>query len=1017
MTLHTLLFTDVVDSTLLVERLGDARAAQVWAEHDRRARELMVRHHGREIDRTDGFFLLFDVAADAARYALAYHDALRDLELGARVGIHVGDVTLRKNTADDIARGAKRIEVEGLAKPFAARAMALARGGQTLLSAAARGALGTELDIASGLESHGHYRLKGIETPVEIFEVGLRASCAFTPPSDADKAYRVVRAGDLWRPLRDVRHNLAPERDAFIGRTTELRALAQRLDAGARLLNVLGPGGTGKTRFVRRYGLAWLGDWPGGIYFCDLSEARSLDGVYFAAALALGVPLGKGDPGVQLGHAIAGRGRCLVILDNFEQVLAHAPPTLGRWLDRAADAAFVVTSRERLHLPGEEVVPLEPFPLGVEALELFAVRARAQRPDFVLGAANRAAVVEVVRLLDGLPLAIELAAARVRVLSPAQLVERMRDRFALLAGARGPAARQATLRAAIDWSWDLLTAWEQAALAQCSVFEGGFTLEAAEAVLDLSTWPDAPSAMDAVQALVDKSLLRTWSAGEPGRFDLDEPYFGMYLSIHEYAAQKCQASGPQEERQAQRRHGEYFAGFGSEAALEALRQSGGSKRRRSLALELDNLVSACRRAVGQGLGDTAVAAYRATWAVLETQGPFTLAAALGEQVLALDVLAAGPRAAARIVRASTLWRAGRMDEAAALYAQALDHAREQADRRAEGLGHGNLGVLRREQGRIDDARAHLEAALAIHREVGNARAEGTVLGNLGSLHYEQGRIEQAVAHHEAALVIHRAVGNRPDEGSVLGNLGNVRREQGRTDEALALYDQALAVHREVGSRRSEGNVLGNLAGLEFELGRVEAALAHYQAALAVIREVGNRRDEGFVLGNLGVLLRDQGRAGEARQHCEQALAIHREVGNRRFEGIVLGDIGTLHRDQGRHEAARDFYELSLAIDREVGDRSHEGGTLGCLAELLLREGQVAQAGALLAQGEALLRAVGYQLELGKLLCTRGRADAAGGDKHRAGAALAEAEALATAFGASPESELRREIDKLRKALA
>ena len=1017
MTARALLFTDVVDSTLLVARLGDARAAKLWAEHDRRARGLLALHCGREIDRTDGFFLLFETAADAARYALAYHSALADLELGARVGLHVGEVTLRENTADDIARGAKRTEVEGLAKPFAARVMALARGGQTLLTSAARSALGTPLEEGAGLESHGHYRLKGIETPVEIFELGLRASCAFAPPADADKAYRVVRAGDLWRPLREVRHNLAPERDAFIGRSTELRALAHRLDAGARLLTVLGPGGTGKTRFVRRYGLGWLGDWPGGVYFCDLSEARSLDGVYFAAALALGVPLGKGDPGMQLGHAIAGRGRCLVILDNFEQVIEHSAGTVGRWLDRAAEAAFVVTSRERLHLSGEEVLPLEPLPLGVEALELFAVRARAQRPDFVLGATNRAAVAEVVRLLDGLPLAIELAAARVRVLSPAQLVERMRDRFALLAGARGPAARQATLRAAIDWSWDLLTAWEQAALAQCSVFEGGFTLEAAEAVLDLSTWPDAPSAMDAVQALVDKSLLRTWNAAEPGRFDLDEPYFGMYLSIHDYAAQKCQASGARAQQQAETRHGRYFAEFGSEAALEALRQSGGARRRRSLALELDNLVIACRRAVGQGLGDTAVATYRATWAVLEIQGPFTLAGALGEQVLALDTLAAAPRAAARIVRASTLWRAGRIEEAATLYAQALESARERADRRAEGLGHGNLGALRREQGRIEEAREHLDAAVAIHREVGNRRAEGTVLGNLGSLHYEQGRLEQAISYHEAALLIHRELGNRPDEGSVLGNLGNVRREQGRTEEALLHYDQALAIHREVGSRRSEGNVLGNLAGLEFELGRVEPAQAHYQAALTVIREVGNRRDEGFVLGNLGVLLRDQGRPDEARQHCEQALAIHREVGNRRFEAIVLGDIGTLHRDQGRYEAARDCYQQALAIDREVGDRSHEGSTLGSLADLLLRGGHIAEARALLAQGEALLRTVGYQLELGKLLCTRSRADAAAGDTNRACAALAEAESVATAFGAGPESELRHEIDKLQQSLS
>ena len=189
-------------------------------------------------------------------------------------------------------------------------------------------------------------------------------------------------------------------------------------------------------------------------------------------------------------------------------------------------------------MPGEELLPLEPLPVKMDAIDLFVARARAQMPDFVLGDGNRAAVAEAVRLLDGLPLAIELAAARVRVLSPAQLVAKLRDRFQVLAGSRGASARQATLRAAIDWSWDLLAPWEQAAFAQCSVFEGGFTLEAAEAVLDLSPWPDAPPAMDAIQALVDKSLLRTWVPAERGRYDIEEPYFGMYISIHEYAEEK-----------------------------------------------------------------------------------------------------------------------------------------------------------------------------------------------------------------------------------------------------------------------------------------------------------------------------------------------------------------------------------------------------------------------------------------------------------------------------------------------
>jgi predicted ATPase/class 3 adenylate cyclase/Tfp pilus assembly protein PilF len=972
----TLVFTDVVDSTLLVERLGDERAAQVWAAHDRCARDLMALHGGREIDRTDGFFLLFNTMADAARYAMAYHEALAELELQARVGLHVGPVTQRENPAHDVARGAKRIEVEGLAKPFAARIMALARGGQTLLSPSARTALGAALADSTTLESHGHYRLKGVEDPVELFELGQLAS-AFAPPADTDKAYRVVRSADLWRPLREVRHNLPAERDAFIGRATELRALAQRLDAGARLVTVLGPGGTGKTRFVRRYGHAWLGDWPGGVCFCDLSDARSLDGVLGAVAVALDVPLGKGDPVVQLGHAMAGRGRCLVILDNFEQVLAHAPATLGHWLDRAGEAAFIVTSRERLQLGGEVIFPVEPLPLNKDAIELFEARARAQRPDFAIGDANREAVAEVVRLLDGLPLAIELAAARVRVMSPAQLALRMRDRFALLSGARGAAARQATLRAVIDWSWDLLTAWEQAALAQCSVFEGGFTLDAAEDVLDLARWPEAPSAMDTVQALLDKSLLRTWSQAEAGRYDIDEPYFGMYISIHEYAVEKLGASGEQAVAQAEDRHARHFAGFGTEEALEALSRHGGVGRRRTLALELDNLVAACRRAVRRGHGETAVAVYRAAWEVLDIQGPLALGVTLGAQVLALDGIGDSARAAACAIRALASRRSGHMGEASAWFVRALKLARKVGNRRTEAIVFGNLALLRHSQGRMVKALAHYEKAIVIHRALGNTREEAGVLGNLGNLHIDQGRMELARAHYEAALAIHREVGNRRSEGSTLDNLGSLHNEQGRIDDARTYYEAALAIAREVGNRRGEGTVLGNLGNVLSEQGQTQEAWAAYEAALAIDREVGSRRDEGIVLGHLGILHHEEGRMAQAWAHQQQALAIARELDDRRTEGFVLSNLGDLLTDQGRIAEAREA----------------------------------------LRAGESRLREVGDLLMLAMLLCTRGRAEASVGESDLAHSLLAEAEAVAVALGTGRDSGLALEIDRLRAALA
>ncbi len=963
----------MIDSTQLVQQLGDDRAAALWAEHDRRSRELRRRFQGLEIDRSDGFFLVFDTAANAAHFAIAYHQELAGLGLAARASLHVGELALRRNAPADVAQGAKPIEAEGLAKPLAARIMALAQEGQTLLSESAARALAGAVLPGCALHRHGYYRLHGIDEPEPIHEL-LPSGSAGQPPADGSKAYRVVRVEGLWQPVREVRHNLSPERDDFIGRSAELRALASRLGGAARLLTVLGTAGTGKTRLVRRYAHAWLGEWPGGVYFCDLSEARTLDGIHFAVALALGVPLGQGDAGAQLGRAIAARGRCLVILDNFEQLLEHAAVTLGQWIDRAAQARFAVTSRERLQLAGEQIFPIEPLLLATEAVELFEARARAQRPEFVVDDGNRDAVTEAVRLLDGLPLAIELAAARVRILSAAQIVQRLNDRFVLLAGAKGAAARQATLITAIDWSWELLEPSEQSALAQCSVFEGGFTLQAAEAVLEVAG--TAPT-IDLIQALVDKSLLRAWLPKDPRRLDIAEPYFGMYLSIHEYAAGKLERVAPAATLKAQQRHGRWFARFGRDEAMETLLREGGIAQRRKLALELDNLVSGCRRAMRQGQAEVAAACHRAASVVLEAQGPFRVGVDLGEQVVRLDGLSARQRALAWQALSVVLRGAGQTAEADAALEQALAAAELAQDRLVQAQVLGKIAVARFRQGRKEDARQLLDLALPMLRELG-----------------AKGQLALAMA-----------------------NLGNLQMQQGRMADARCAYEGALALHREVGNRAAEGIALGNLGSLLHELGHGGAARSAYQSALTIHREAGNLLQEAIVLANFALLLNEAGEPAAAAEHGAAALKIHREIGSRRNEGVVLGQVGGLHRARGEFTQARDCFEQALAIHREVGNPPFEGAALAQLGEVLVTIGQAEKGLRAVLEGERLLRSIDSPLQLAWALCVKGQAVLAGGDRAAAQAAVREAETISAALGAQPGSELGRALAALRALLA
>ena len=935
---RVLLFTDAVDSTLLTERLGDEAASTLWGAHDRAVRQLVRECGGREIDKSDGFLLLFDEVDAAVACALALHRELARLAppLACRAGIHRGTTITRENSADDQAIGAKPVELDGIVKAVASRIMALARGGQTLISAEANAAL----SIRTGWQStsHGHWRMKGLAEPIELLEVAL-AGAPMLPPPDSQKAYRVVREDGRWTPRAELRHGLPAERDGFIGRHGALSALAACFDGGARLVSVLGIGGIGKTRLALRYARDWLGDHPGGAWFCDLSSSRSFDGIVHAVAQGLDVPLGKSDPVKQLGAAIAGRGRCLVVLDNFEQVSRYAEQTVGLWLEHAPEARFLVTSREVLGVAGEEGFVLAPMDAG-ESVDLFERRARATDLRYVIEPDEQVALSRLVELLDGLPLAIELAAARVRVMGVRAMLERMGERFKLLATTSvGRRDRQATLRAALDWSWELLTSIEQTVLMQLSVFEGGFTLEAAEAVVDLSLYDGAPWLADVLQGLVEKSLL-----GRSVSFR-----FRFLRTVLDYLAERTggaeQAWAAPMVLAAMQRHSRYFATLDETAATA------------DRCAEADNLMLACKRALSDDK-TLAVGALVNLWATIRMIGPLS---AIAAPLAALEgVTGLAPQAQARLhwVAAGLLHQTGDLAQALHRAGAGLQLAIGHADSITRVTLELTVADVLRSLGRLGESAEHARHALAGAEVAGDSLATLAVLNSLGALHQIKGEYRDAARHYHRALDLARVAGRERWAGGLLGNLAVIARREGRLQESLRHFEDALALAERIGDRQWESNNRSNLALLHHDLGNSAAAAEQLEHALRIIGEIGYAKLERFALCNLGIVREAMGDHDGALSCFERALALCVSAGDHHSECEFRGYLALHVARAGDHARAGREFEKALAELREMDSPSALMLLLAQAALAAALGGQPDRSQALAAEGGQLLAAPG-----------------------------------------------------------
>jgi predicted ATPase/class 3 adenylate cyclase len=745
----TFLFTDVEGSTRLLQEHAE-RYADRLAEHRRVLRDAFARHGGVEVDtQGDAFFVAFGKASDAVAAAVEARDALEHGPVRVRMGLHTGEplVTDEGYVGIDVHR--------------AARIAAAGHGGQVLVSQSTR-----DLAGADGLRDLGEHRLKDLTAPERIYQVG-----------DTD-----------FPPLRSLNAtNLPVAANPLVGREQEVAELTAMLRDGLRLLTLTGAGGSGKTRLGLQVAAELVEDFPGGVFFVPLAEVSDVGLVEPAVARTIGV------------QALSDlRDRVtLVVVDNFEHVL-DAAPTISELLAAALGARVLVTSRAPLRLDAEQEYPVEPLP-PVDAVELLTQRARAVRSSFE----PTPAAAEICARLDGLPLALELAASRLRSLDADALLARLDARLPLLtSGRRDAPARQRTLRATIEWSYELLSDDLRAVFARLAQFAGTFALESAETVADAT--------VDDLDTLVETSLLKP----------VGNARFLMLETIREYAAERLAASP--DVTQLARSHAEHYLEVARSTNLSEERQ-GRRPQHELAAMELPNFREALEWAVADGDPDLGL---RLTVALEQ----FWLAQAPFEGRLWLERLLPRANDVALALRARSLLEYGSLVFIVGEYASGTQIVEESlALYRSLGDERGAATVLNRliygavAEGNLAKARALADECIALSRRFGDELGEATALGALADAEWRSGNHELAMQLGQKSAELADAVGFDWWQAGVLLRLGDWSLELGRSADAARFLREAAAVSHRAGSRMYRVFALALLARVAAEAGDIERA--------------------------------------------------------------------------------------------------------------------------------------------------------------------------------------------------
>jgi predicted ATPase/class 3 adenylate cyclase/Tfp pilus assembly protein PilF len=945
----TLLFSDIEGSTRLLRDLGDAYA-DLLAKHHDILRATFGRSGGIEIDTAgDGFFVVFDRARDAlgaavaTQLALAEHAWPAGVSVRVRIGIHTGE---------PLATGGSYV---GLDVHRAARICSAAHGGQILLSGAARALTRTDLPEGSKLRDLGMHRLKDIPEPMRLFQLDV--------PGHVPDFPRLRTVGE--RP-----DDLPVESTSLIGRERDVAAVVELLEqSDVRLLTLTGPGGTGKTRLAVRTARDARDRFADGIVFVNLAPVPDAELVPATIARALRLAEAPGRSHLEQLFDELRDQEMLILLDNFEH-LTGAAPVVADLVRTCERLTILATSRVVLRLGGEREYPVPPLELpeppgrAMDAdsgfadlgdnpsVALFVDRARAARPNFELTSDNAMTIGDICRRLDGLPLAIELAAARIKLLSPKELLARLDRRLDVLkGGVRDRPARHQALRETIGLSYELLNEGERAFFRRVSVFMGGFTLEAA-AVVDreggVSRAAEAHEAapadpLDVVAALTDHSLLRREEGPEGGS------RFVMLETIREYGMECLTSAG--EETAARQAHAEFF----HETAQRAVPELTGPDQARWMDLmesEHDNFRAALTWAEAHD-ANTGIRLATALWRFWVARGHMHEGLRWLERMLDLPGNPDDARVLALNAAGTLAHEIGDMDKSVARLDESLQISRRLGDRRGTALVLNNLGWLGVTSSNAESGARHSEEALAICRDLGDKRGMAVALNNLGWKALLESDFQRAVSLFQEGLALRNEVGDIRGSAFARAYLGAALGVLGKTEQAIKHAEKAVDTAREVNDKQGLANALYRLGMIWLREGDSERAVALLEEGVTLFRETGSAPGTALASTGLGLALVAMDRYEGARQVLDEAMTTFEDIGMPWGTGEALYGLGRLALREGDLSGAERRLERALELRRDVGSSLGVAECNEAMARVAFARGQVDEAARLLGAAEAL----------------------------------------------------------------